>query len=141
MWPYGVRILIKTNDPTLGRRSTYDRCKPNHIDADAQPTKMYYDMTQYVDRSIKAKLVADTLCYVSDDPKYEFFKGIPVTYSVRPFSSRGGGKSALSEVRAEARFTLHNDKVLVDYMFQTDMLPYWREIHTAVLKLVQSWEQ
>jgi hypothetical protein len=141
MWPFGVRIHIKTNVSSLHQRSTYTTCKPNHIDVDAQPTKMSFDMTQYVDRSIKAKLVADTLCYVSDDPKYEFFKGIPVTYFVRPSSRRGGSTSNPYEVRAEAAFTLHNDKVLVEYWFQTDMLPYWKEIHTAVLKLVQSWEQ
>ena len=141
LWPYGVRIHIKTNDSTLGRRSTHTSCKPNHIDADALPTKMYFDMTQYVDRGIKSKSVADTLCYVSDDPKYEFFKGIPVTYFVRPYSHRGGSKSTPNEVRAESRFTMHNDKVLVEYLFQTDMLPYWKEIHTAVLNLVQSWEQ
>jgi hypothetical protein len=142
MSPYGVRISLQANDSTLRQRSTYDSCKPRHIDADTLPTKLYFDMTMYVDRSAKGKLATDDHCYVSDDPKYEFYPGIPVSYFV-PFiySFRGGSKASPKETRAKAAFTLHNDKVFVEYLLQTDMLPYWKEIHTAVLNLVQSWEQ
>jgi hypothetical protein len=78
MSPYGVRISLQANDSSLRQRSTYDSCKPRHIDADALPTKLYFDMTMYVDRSAKGKLATDTHCYVSDDPKYEFYPGIPL---------------------------------------------------------------
>jgi hypothetical protein len=57
------------------------------------------------------------------------------------YSFRGGIKESPQETRAKAAFTLHNDKVFVEYLLQTAMLPYWKEIHTAVLNLVQSWEQ
>jgi len=140
--PYGVRIFLSTSDPLLGQRSTYDRCKPKHIDADALPTQMNFDMTLYVDRGVKGKLATYTHCYVSDDSKYVFYPGVPVTYFVLFESgARGGSKATPKETRAEAGFTLHNNKVWVRYMFQTEMFPYWKEIHTAVLNLIQSWEQ
>lgn len=142
MSPYGVRIVLKTNDEPERQRSTYGACKRKHIDIDTQPTPMYFDMTMYVDRSVKGKLATHTHCYVSDDAKFEFYPGIPVAYFVLFESgARGGWRGNPKEVRAEAFFNLNNNKVLVEYMFQTAMFPYWKEIHTAVLKLVQSWEQ
>ena len=142
MSPYGVRIFLSTNNDPEPQRSTYTGCKVKFIDVDPSPTQMYFDMTMYVDRSAKGKLVAHNHCYVSDDPKYEYFKGVPVTYVV-PFiaNSRGGVTGNPKEVRAEAFFTLHDNKVVVEYKFQTEMFPYWKEIHTAVLNLIQSWEQ
>ena len=142
MSPYGVRIVLKTNDEPERQRSTYGACKRKHIDIDTQPTQMYFDMTMYVDRSVKGKLATHTHCYVSDDAKFEFYPGIPVAYFVLFESgARGGWRGNPKEVRAEAFFNLNNNKVLVEYMFQTAMFPYWKEIHTSVLKLVQSWEQ
>ena len=56
-----------------------------------------------------------------------------------PLAHMADGSEAAT--RAEASFTLHNNKVWVRYMFQTEMFPYWKEIHRAVLNLIQSWEQ
>ncbi|MCW5297761.1 hypothetical protein DXT88_06185 [Herbaspirillum lusitanum] len=109
------------------------------IPGEKLPTKMYFDMTAYRNRSKDFSM--DT-CYVSDDPKYEYYPGIPVTYIVTyPYSQRNGVTDTPAEERAVGGFAIRDDKVYVEYMFQSAMFPYWKEIHRSVLALVKSWEQ
>lgn len=146
MWPYGVRIKIETNRYPVKNPNSYMNCAPQYIAKDPYPLKMAFDMTMYRDRSFDnekkhGKTIDFDACFVSDDPKYSFYPGVPVTYRVHPHNTTGGDTDSPSEERAVAKFTIRDDKVYVEYMFQTAMFPYWREIHRAVLKLIQSWEQ
>lgn len=149
LWPYGVRIEIKANQPQSKRQwSTYSGypCKYLITEKDPYPLKMAFDMTMYRDRSFEnekkhGKTINFDACFVSDDPKYTFYPGVPVTYWVHPHDTTGGDTDSPYEERAEANFTIRNETVEVKYMFQTALFPYWREIHRAVLQLIQSWEQ
>lgn len=142
MWPYGVRIKIETNR-WGAMPSTYRLCSANYIPKDPAPSKTAFGMTLYVDRAKEASgpFAKSDGCFVSDDPRYEFYPGVPVSYEVRYDNTRQGSTTSPSEERAVAGFSIRDDKVYVEYMFQTAMLVYWKEIHQAVLKLVQSWEQ
>ncbi|MEY2862077.1 MAG: hypothetical protein RL392_2535 [Pseudomonadota bacterium] len=142
MWPYGVRIKIETN--RLGARpSTYRLCSANYIPKDSAPSKTAFGMTLYVDRAKEASspFAKSDGCFVSDDSRFEFYPGVPVSYEVRYHNTRQGSTTTPSEERAVAGFSMRDDKVYVEYMFQTAMFAYWKEIHQAVLQLVQSWEQ
>ncbi|WP_143433136.1 hypothetical protein [Herbaspirillum camelliae] len=139
IWPFGVRISLKTNPKKVKNPSTYTNCAPIEIANEKIPAKMYFDMTAYRDRS--KDYLMDT-CYVSDDPRYEYFPGVPVTYKVSyPYSQRNGWKGTPHEERAVGGFAIHDDKVYVEYMFQSAMFPYWKEIHESVLALIKSWEK
>lgn len=139
IWPFGIRIKIETNHYSVDKPSTYTGCARKEIANEKLPAKMYFDMTAYRDRS--KDYLMDT-CYVSDDPKYEYYPGVPVTYLVsHPYSQRNGATDTPSEERAVGGFAIRGGKIYVEYMFQTAMFPYWKEIHRAVLDLVRSWEE
>jgi hypothetical protein len=149
MWPYGVRIEIKTNElGTKEKSSTYSGfpCEDFINTKDPYPLKMAFDMTMYRDRSFDnekkhGRTINVDACFVSDDLSYTFYPKVPVTYWVHPHDITGGSTSSPNEERAEARFTIRSEKVYVQYMFQTALFPYWKEIHRSVLQLLKSWEQ
>jgi hypothetical protein len=138
MWPYGVRIKIETNRYPISRPNTYYRCKAEYIPKDSSPYGVGFDMTMYANRDNSTVLDA---CFVSDDPAYEFYPGVPVSYIVRYNNARGHSTSSPFEERATAGFTMRDDKVYVEYTFETATFAWWKEIHRAVIGLVKSWEK
>jgi hypothetical protein len=140
MWPYGVRIKIETNRYPVKNPNSYMNCAGTYIPKDSSPLKMAFDMTMYRDRSPENKKNFDA-CFVSDDPGYTFYQKVPVTYWVRPHDITDGNTSSPNEERAVASFTIRDDKVYIEYMFQAALFPYWKEIHRSVLQLLKSWEQ